>query len=90
MPLQVSENLEAAKTLLDCLKEKNLRQFDRSWCYSNGTHRLRNKRALTPVIGLLTDNGWLKEIDNSKRTSISKAKKIYRLTTNAMRELGMR
>lgn len=85
----VSEHVEAAKTLLDALKDKRRCEFSLSWCYSQGPHSLRTKKALKPVLDFLVDCGWLVIVALPKRPGVAKARKVYRLTTRARRELGL-
>lgn len=81
--------VEAAKTLVKALKQKNRIEFDATWCYSNGPHSLRTKKALKPVLDFLVDCGWLVIVALPKRPGVAKARKVYRLTTRARRELGL-
>ena len=81
--------VERAKTLTDFFKEKGIREFNRTWLTSCGPHSLRPKRVLDPIISLLVECGWLMKIDDPKRPGGGRTRTVYRLTTAAMRELGM-
>jgi hypothetical protein len=85
-----AENLEAAKMLLDFLRERRLVEVNLTWLGKNGPHSLRAKRAYKPVIDFLVDYGWMVTVTLPKTLGVAKAKTVFRLTTAALRELGMR
>ena len=85
----VSEHLGPAKTLVEALKEKDVREFTATWWYNNGPRSLRTKQALMPAINLLIENGWLVATKMPKKQGVAKHKTVYRITAAALRELGM-
>ena len=89
LPPPVIANCDSAKLLLDMLRDKGMTEFSRTWCYKQGPHSLRTKRALQPVISILLDYGWVTEHELPKKKGAAKAMKIYRLTRAARREIGM-